>query len=164
VDFQDNCPTTFNTDQHNNEGDTSGNACDPDDDNDTICDPGQSDPACTGSDNCVFVANTSQIDANFNGIGDACDTTDTDGDGFSDRIESRITTNAALDCGAHAWPPDFNSDNSVTGSDLNAIAATIGKLVPPAPVRKDIAPDLPDSAITGADLSAVAKVIGTSCS
>jgi len=92
---------------------------------------------------------------------------DMDQDGWRSGAESTIGTDALDDCAddtaSAAWPPDFNNDNSVTGADLSAVAADIGKSVPPAPVRKDIAPDPPDSAITGADLSAVAGVIGTAC-
>ncbi len=73
-------------------------------------------------------------------------------------------TNPLLACGADAWPPDFNSDAAVTGADLSAVAADIGLSVPPAPVRKDIAPDpAGDNNITGADLSAVAARIGEAC-
>jgi rhodanese-related sulfurtransferase len=49
---------------------------DPDDDNDGICDPGESDLSCTGSDNCQLVFNPVQSDTyppQGNGIGDACD-------------------------------------------------------------------------------------------
>ncbi len=61
-------------------------------------------------------------------------------------------------------PSDAASAGQVTGADLSAIAADIGKGVPPAPVRKDISPDpAGDNAISGADLSRVAAVIGTAC-
>ena len=49
-------------------------------------------------------------------------------------------------------------------ADLSAIAADIGKGVPPALVRKDIAPGLAgDNAITGADLSRLAGMFGRGC-
>jgi len=92
---------------------------------------------------------------------------DMDQDGWRSGAETTIGTNALDDCPDNAtsaaWPPDFNNDDSVTGADLSAVAADIGKSVPPAAVRRDIAPDPPDGAITGADLSAVAGVIGRSC-
>ncbi len=102
----DNCPTQPNPDQANRDGDTSGDACDlcpdvpsllnkdldrdglgdvcdPDDDNDGVCDPGQTDPTCTGSDNCPTVWNEDQADLDLDGLGDACDS-DRDGDGIKE--------------------------------------------------------------------------------
>jgi hypothetical protein len=63
-----------NADQANNDGDSEGDACDPDDDNDTIPD---------GSDNCMTVGNADQANADGDGQGDACDEND-DGDGVLD--------------------------------------------------------------------------------
>ena len=58
------------------DGDGINDDLDPDDDNDGICDPGESDPSCTGSDNCQLDYNPNQEDTyppQSNGIGDACD-------------------------------------------------------------------------------------------
>ena len=44
--------------------DTTGDACDTDDDNDTILD---------GSDNCSLIANVNQNDLDSDATGDACD-------------------------------------------------------------------------------------------
>jgi thrombospondin type 3 repeat protein/beta-propeller repeat-containing protein len=63
-DASDNCPTVFNPDQANNDGDALGDVCDPDDDNDGVLD---------GADNCQFVANPNQRDTDGDGQGDACD-------------------------------------------------------------------------------------------
>jgi len=60
----DNCPTVYNPDQKNTDGDSMGDACDPDDDNDGVPD---------STDNCPLVSNPDQTDSNGNGIGDACE-------------------------------------------------------------------------------------------
>ncbi len=61
----DNCPTTYNPNQANNDGDSQGDVCDLDDDNDGIPDT---------SDICPTVSNPDQADCDGNGIGDACGT------------------------------------------------------------------------------------------
>ena len=109
--MNDNCPLVSNADQLNTDGDSQGDACDADDDNDGVQDgsdncPLNSNPsqrntdnatdggdACDsdddndgvqdGSDNCRINANPDQIDTNTNGIGDACEADD-DGDGDPD--------------------------------------------------------------------------------
>jgi len=112
--------------------------------------------------------------------GDPCPVTpDCDGDGWKDGSEANFIGTDPLDACADTttaydergpgfgepvppWPPDFNDDGSVTGADLSAVAADIGKAVPPAPPRKDIS-DPQNQSIGGADLSRVAGPIGTSC-
>ncbi len=84
----DNCPAIFNMDQANVDGDSLGDVCDPDIDNDGLLnedddcpyayDPGQEDndtdnvgDAC---DNCPSITNPYQYDKDGDGIGDACET------------------------------------------------------------------------------------------
>lgn len=63
-DAMDNCPTTFNPGQENNDGDSLGDVCDPDDDNDGVPD---------AIDNCPLTPNPGQQDTDGDGAGDACD-------------------------------------------------------------------------------------------
>jgi hypothetical protein len=70
----DNCPLVSNADQLNTDGDSLGDACDPDDDNDGVDD---------STDNCPILANANQADNDGDGVGDACDADD-DNDGVAD--------------------------------------------------------------------------------
>lgn len=64
LDSSDNCVNVPNPDQHDQDGDTLGDACDPDRDGDGID---------NGSDNCASTPNAEQRDGDQDGIGDACD-------------------------------------------------------------------------------------------
>lgn len=84
----DNCPKVVNKDQKNNDlnsffcpsctkFDDLGDACDPDDDNDGICDLAETATGCTPSqtnkkDNCPKTANPGQEITEGNVFGDAC--------------------------------------------------------------------------------------------
>ncbi len=103
-----------------------GDACDPDDDGDGICDPGVVNSVCTGSDNCPLTYNPDQADGDANGLGDACDV-DSDGDGIQDGLDlcPMIVTSLCdpedpeMACGAgegncqvvdRGWDPDAGTE------------------------------------------------------
>jgi hypothetical protein len=60
-----------NANQLNTDGDAQGDACDADDDNDTVAD---------GADNCPLNANQNQLNTDGDAQGDVCDADD-DNDG-----------------------------------------------------------------------------------
>lgn len=51
--------------------------------------------------------------------------TDSDGDGFSDRVENYIGTDPTKACGPRAWPPDINNDAKVNLNDYSLISTAI---------------------------------------
>jgi hypothetical protein len=114
----DNCPSTANISQANFDGDSQGDACDADDDNDGVADLSDKFPLNTAAwsdsdsdgfpdawgascnlecqnssgliiDNCPLQSNPSQFDADGDSQGDACDF-DNDNDGLSDTDEAAL--------------------------------------------------------------------------
>ncbi|MEZ5506849.1 MAG: thrombospondin type 3 repeat-containing protein [Gammaproteobacteria bacterium] len=94
-DNSDNCPAIANEDQLDTDNDTLGNACDDDDDGDTLSDAEEqaqgtnplladtdSDGSADSVDNCPVLANANQADSNDNGVGDVCEGRPADIAGF----------------------------------------------------------------------------------
>ncbi|MES2644905.1 MAG: thrombospondin type 3 repeat-containing protein [Myxococcota bacterium] len=88
----DNCATVANSNQSDADGDTTGDACEPDNDGDGTVDD---------LDNCPLAANAAQLDSDHDSVGDVCDADD-DGDGVLDAGDVCLSTPAgaiALDNG-----------------------------------------------------------------
>jgi hypothetical protein len=97
----DNCPTTYNPGQENNDLDEWGDVCDDDDDNDGYLD---------FEDNCPFVANGDQQDSDLDGVGDLCDICP----GFDDNLDDDGDTHPN-DC--DNCPQTANADQADSDSD-----------------------------------------------
>ena len=103
-DNSDNCLEASNANQINTDGDTQGDACDSDDDNDGLndefdafpLDPSEqvdTDEDGTGDngDNCPNIANADQVNSDSDVAGNACDADD-DNDGLTDTTEVELGT------------------------------------------------------------------------
>ena len=96
-DSQDNCPNVPNADQLNNDGDSQGDVCDDDDDNDGL------------SDTFEISINTNQFLA------------DTDGDTVSDFTEVNFDGLAAYDTNFDMNPLSPNTDNDAYLDDVDTL-------------------------------------------
>jgi len=121
VDVADNCPSVFNFDQSDSDGDRVGDRCDPDWDQDGDAVP---NGYPTRVDNCPTVPNPGQADADGDGRGDAC-AIDSDGDTIFDFEDNcpgdanRFQSNNDVDDLGDVCDPDIDGDDPDTPLDLS---------------------------------------------
>jgi len=135
LDGSDNCLLLANADQTNTDGDSMGDLCDPDDDNDGLSD---------GDETSVYGTLPLNPDSDGDGLNDGFEVSigtspvlaDTDGDGFSDRVERNLGSNP-LD---NSSRPEHNDnagscldmlDNDLDGDVDDADAGCVGGSPPP---------------------------------
>ncbi len=139
-DESDNCPSTPNTNQANFDGDTMGDACDPDGDNDFL--PNTLETSC-GSNALDAAARPERVDGLFSAVDDDADTlvdealpagsenVDCDGDGWTGNQEMAIfssanTTKDQDPCGNDGWPADLDPNNILNIGDFNSFIFPLG--------------------------------------
>jgi hypothetical protein len=143
-DTSDNCVAVANADQLNTDGDSQGNACDADDDNDGVLDGSDAFPLDAGesvdtdhdgtgnsadadddgdnvadADDAFPLDAGEQIDTDGDGVGDNADTDD-DGDGVAD-VDDAFSKDAAETADSDG---DGIGDNADTDDDQDGIADT----------------------------------------
>jgi len=137
LDATDNCPAISNADQLNTDGDTQGNVCDGDDDNDGVADvtdafpldatetldtdgdgtgnnadaDDDADDVADSSDNCALIANPDQLNTDGDANGNMCDNDD-DNDGDLDGND-----NCPVNANADQLNTDADSEGDVCDSD-----------------------------------------------
>jgi hypothetical protein len=91
---------------------------------------------------------------------------DMDDDGWATASEATIGTDPLDDCpdnlSDNAWPPDNNNDGFVDITDVSAVTAWFGGMVPTAPARFDVS-EPTDGFVDISDVSTLTGLFGQAC-
>ncbi len=126
IDALDNCPTVSNSTQTNTDGDSTGDACDPDDDGD-----GYTDSAEAGTPLCGDGRNEDNLDDSV--VDDGCPGGPAQSGTFSE-AQFKVGTDGLDPCGQASWPSDFiwggipESTNKLNIMDLTSFLAPARRL------------------------------------
>lgn len=92
--------------------------------------------------------------------------TDTDGDGFTNAVETYMGTDPNMNCSpnttVHAWPPDVNNDKAVSAIDSNKVIAKFGTTAGDSKYDKRLDMNA-DRAISAIDINIVLGKFGKTC-
>jgi len=91
---------------------------------------------------------------------------DSDGDGFTNGVESSAGTDLFMGCGVDAWPADINNDTFSDMFDVVSLVNYYAKAVGPppnSPAHYDIAPNAPDGFVDIFDISKITNRLGQRC-
>jgi len=101
-DSTDNCPTVYNPNQADSNGNGIGDVCD------SAAYDNDGDGVNNAIDNCPTIINTNQLDTDHDGIGDACDT-DNDNDGVLNAADKfPLNAAASVDTDGDGKPDSWN--------------------------------------------------------
>jgi len=109
-----------------------------------------------------FVKTTGDLTDSFSIVSNQ----DSDGDGFTNGVESFAGTDPFLACGVEAWPADTNNDTFSDMFDIVSLTNHYSQAVGPppnSPARYDIAPNAPDGFVDIFDISTMTSRFGQRC-
>jgi hypothetical protein len=113
TDCLDNCPSVFNPNQADQDGDGIGD----------VCEDRDADGAPDLVDNCPNAPNPGQADADGSGVGDACQCGDVNGDGLTNTVDAlRIARGEVLSSDPNLGKCDVDGDTFCNVTDALRIA------------------------------------------
>lgn len=156
-DSEDNCPATSNTDQLNNDNDTQGNACDLDDDNDSLND----------ADETIWLTDPFNPDSDSDGLTDGEEVNthstsptnpDSDNDGLSDGDEIIYGYDPLQSSKGDIAPRNLH-DNTLNSADLLILTQVINGQIIASDVEITLADMNDDGFLNIVDILLLSKIL-----